>query len=115
MALLISPETLAGPSYLDWPAGADLTELDSVCEAADKLVRRYLDPNKGPHDTHANDIEAAGAVAIQIYNSRKAPGGQMQAVDYQPIITPNLLGPGLINKVMGLLGPCRPSGGLVVG
>ena len=112
---LITASVLAGPSYLDWPAGSDVTELEPICEAADALVRRFLDPNKGPHDDHAQDMEAAGAVAVQIYSSRKAPGGQMQAVDYQPIITPNLLGPGLIARVQGLLGPCRKHGGLVVG
>ena len=115
MSLLITPEELAGESYLDWPAGADTTELDQVCAAADTLVRRFLDPNKGPHDDHASDREAAGAVAVQIYTTRKAPGGQMQSVDFQPVFTPNLLGPGLMARVMGLLGPCRATGGLVVG
>lgn len=114
MALLVTADELAGPDYLDWPEGADTSGLEQVCEAADKVVRRYLDPNKGPHDDHANDREAAGAVAVQIYQSRKAPGGQMQAIDYQPIMTPNLLGPGLIARVQGLLAPCRVAGGLTV-
>lgn len=113
MAALVTPEELA--ALLDWPAGADLTELEQVCDSADAVIRRYLDPGKGPHDTHAQDREAAGAIAVQIYTTRKAPGGQMQAVDFQPVFTPNLLGPGLTSRIMGLLGPCREHGGLVVG
>ena len=113
MALLITSDELA--VLLDFPEGADLTVLDQVCESADFVVRRYLDPNKGPHDNHANDKEAAGAVAVQIWTTRTAPGGQMQSVDFQPVFTPNLLGPGLMARVMGLVNPCRVAGGLVVG
>jgi len=113
MTALVTPDELA--ALLDWPTTADTAELTQVCDAADVVVRRYLDPNKGPHDDHAQDREAAGAIAVQIYTTRKAPGGQMQAVDFQPVFTPNLLGPGLTARIMGLLGPCRAHGGLVVG
>ena len=102
-------------SVLGWPDGADTTELEQICAAADKVVARMLDPDLGPHDDHDNDREAAMAVAVQIHVSRTAPGGQMQAVDFQPIVVPHLLGPGLTARVMGLLSPCRKYGGLVVG
>jgi len=113
MVALVSSSELA--AVLDWPTGADLTELEQPCAAADTIVRSYLDPDKDPHDNHPQDKEAALAVAVQIYSSHKAPGGQMQAVDFQPIMVPHLLGPGLAARVMGLLRPCRKYGGLVVG
>jgi hypothetical protein len=113
VALLVTADEIA--AVLGWPQGSDLTPLEQIAEASDKLVRRYLDPNLEPHDDHPNDKEAALAVAVQVHQSRTAPGGQMQAVDYQPVVTPNLLGPGLMLRVQGLLGPCRAYGGLVVG
>jgi hypothetical protein len=112
MAALVTPEELA--NALDWPDASDTSDLDQVCDSADTIVRRYLDPNLGPHDIHAHDKEAALAVAVQIYTSRRAPGGTMQAIDFQPIVTPNLLGPGLVARIQGLIGPCRKYGGMTV-
>jgi hypothetical protein len=111
--MLVTEAELA--SVLGWPDGADTTELTSIVAAADSVVTRLLDPAKGPHDAHDNDRQAALAVAVQIHASRQSPGGQMQAVDYQPIMVPHLLGPGLLARVQGLLAPCREYGGLVVG
>ena len=109
---LVTPAELA--TVLDWPDGSDDTELLQICSAADRTVRNYLDPSID-HDAHANDREAAMAVAIQILQSRIAPGGQRQANDFSPVIVPHLLGPGLVARVMGLIGQCRKYGGLVVG
>jgi hypothetical protein len=109
---LVTPEEMA--AILDWPPTADTTELVQPCDAADKVVRNYLDPTID-HDLHPNDREAAMAVAVQIYSSRKAPGGQMQANNFTPMMVPHLLGPGLTTRVMGLISPCRKYGGLVVG
>lgn len=110
---LVTAEDLA--KALDWPAGADLTELTQIAAAADAVVARMLDPQLGPHDDHGQDREAALAVAVQIHVSRTSPGGQMQSADFQPIMVPHLLGPGLTARVQGLLAPCRKFGGLVVG
>lgn len=113
MADLVTSEELA--KVLDWAEGADLTELDQPCAAAHQVVITMLDPALGPHDLHPQDKEAALAVAVQIYSSQKAPGGQMQMMDFQPLMVPHLLGPGLVARVQGLLRPCRRYGGLVVG
>ncbi len=110
--LLVTPDELA--AAMDWPAGADVTELEQVCASADRLVRDHLDPAKGPHDHHAWDKEAAMAVAVQIHTSRTAPGGTMQALDFQPVVTPTLLGPGLMRRVRGIIAPCARHGGLIV-
>lgn len=114
MAALITAQELA--QLLDLEYGADpVTDagLDQVAQAADIVVRRYLD-TAVEHDTHANDREAAGAVGVQIWTSRMAPGGTMVNLDYQALSVPHLLGPGLVARVMGLIGPCRRYGGLVV-
>jgi hypothetical protein len=100
---------------IDWPAGSDTTELEQVAGAANVVVCRYLDPNLGPHAAHPNDKEAALAVAVQIYTTRTAPGGQTQSIDYQPVMVPHLLGPGLAARIQGLITPCRAYGGLVIG
>jgi len=112
MAALVTPEELA--ASLDWPPTSVLTELEQPCDAADMVIRSYLDPAL-VHDDHPNDREAALAVATQIYASRKSPGGQMQSNSFQPYIVPHLLGPGLTSRVMGLISVCRKYGGLVVG
>jgi hypothetical protein len=66
------------------------------------------------HDTHANCTEAALGMAVQVWQSRHAPGGQMTGSDLNPFVTPHLLGPGLISRFTGLLGPCLPYGGAVI-
>jgi hypothetical protein len=113
MATLLETTELA--EALGWPDGSDLAPLEQVCDAASVVVERYLDPALGPHDEHPQDREAALAVAVQIWSSRTSPGGTTQAIDYTPITIPHLLGPGLVARVMGLIGVCRVYGGLVVG
>jgi hypothetical protein len=108
--LLITPTELA--ELLDF--SGDDTGLQQVCEAADAVVRRLLDDEKGPHAQHAWDREAAGAVAVQIFQARQAPGGQMNGLDLGPIASPHLLGIGLSSRINGLIAPCRTFGGPVV-
>lgn len=99
---------------LNWPEGSDLTELEQPCAAADAIILSFLDEAKGPHDEHPNDKEAAMNVAIQIYVSRQSPGGLMQMTDYQPSMVPHLLGPGLAQRIYGLIGICRRHRGMTV-
>jgi hypothetical protein len=106
--LLVTPDELASLLDLDFDASDD--RFDSVCAAADAVVRRLLDEAKGPHDTHAHDREAAGAVAVQLWTARQAPGGQMSGVDFGTIVSPHLLGIGLTSRITGLVAPCRRYG-----
>jgi hypothetical protein len=55
--------------------------------------------------------EAAMAVAVDIFQSRVAPGGQMQAIDFTP--GPYRLGRSLLTRVSGLLGRWMDTGSLV--
>lgn len=63
------------------------------------------------YDSLAPVREAALAVAIEIFQQRTAPGGQVQAVDFTP--TPHRLGRALLNRVHGLLAPYMDLGGFV--
>lgn len=55
--------------------------------------------------------EAALAIAVDVWQSRVAPGGQLQAVDFTP--GPYRLGRSLISRVQGLLGPYLSTGTMV--
>lgn len=55
--------------------------------------------------------EAALAVAVDVWQSRVAPGGQLEAVDFTP--GPYRLGRSLMTRVSGLLGPYLNVSGLV--
>jgi hypothetical protein len=87
--------------------------LQGVCEAATAALVAHLKPEED-HSTHAADREAALTIAVQVWQSRHAPGGQMIGLDLTPQQTPHLLGPGLIMRVQGLVSDCLPYGGAVV-
>jgi hypothetical protein len=55
--------------------------------------------------------EAALAIAVDLFQSRVAPGGQTEAVDFTP--GPYRLGRSLITRVSGLLGRWMDTGSLV--
>jgi len=111
VALLVTPEELEATLGL---TGEDSALLTKTCEAADVVVRDKLDPSLD-HDLHAQDREAALAVAVQIWQARSAPGGQMVGADFGTYVSPHLLGPGLLARVNGLIAPCRMYGGVVIG
>lgn len=88
----------------------DLEQVITATEAA--LLPHLTDDD---HSTHGNCGEAALGMCVQVWQSRHAPGGQMVGVDLNPQSTPHLLGPGLLMRFQGLLGPCLPWGGAVIG
>jgi hypothetical protein len=99
---------------LDVPATlVDDQTLQGVCDAATAALVPHLKPEED-HSLHATDREAALTIAVHVWQSRHAPGGQMVGVDLAPQITPHLLGPGLIMRVQGLVSECLPYGGAVV-
>ena len=55
--------------------------------------------------------EAALAVAVEIFQQRTSPGGQIQSVDFTP--APHRLGRSLLTRVMGLIAPYMSMGGFV--
>ena len=52
---------------------------------------------------NANVESAVLAVAVEVFQSRTAAGGQIEGVDFA--VTPFRLGRSLFNRVVGLLGP----------
>jgi hypothetical protein len=52
---------------------------------------------------NANVESAVLAVAVEVFQSRTAAGGQIEGVDFA--VTPFRLGRSLLNRVVGLLGP----------
>jgi len=56
-------------------------------------------------------VEAATAIAVDMWQSRLAPGGQINAVDFTP--GPYRMGRSLITRISGLIGQHINTGGLV--
>lgn len=112
MGVLVQVDDLR--QVLDIPeAIADDAALEKVIDATEDALMPHL--SAGDHSLHGNCTEAALGMCVQVWQARHAPGGQMVGVDLNPQSTPHLLGPGLLIRFQGLLGPCLPYGGAVVG
>lgn len=86
------------------------SDLQTVVDAADNLVEGIVDAasyTAAPAELH----EAALAIAVDIWQSRTAPGGQAVAVDFTP--SPYRMGRTLLQRVMGLLGPHLAVGSMI--
>lgn len=88
-------------------------ELTEVGQAIDDTLLPLLTAGVD-HEAHANCREAALGMAVQVWQSRHAPGGQMIGADLNIVQTPHLLGAGLVWRFTGLLTPCMPMGGAVI-
>ena len=71
----------------------------------------YDTAQRARYDTVPEVREAALAIAVDIFQSRVAPGGQMQGVDFTP--GPYRLGKSLFSRVSGLLARWTDTGTLV--
>jgi hypothetical protein len=102
-------------AVLDIPVTiADDATLEAVITATEAALLPHL-TDGAEHPPHDNCGEAALGMSVQVWQARHAPGGQMVGVDLNPQATPHLLGPGLLMRFQGLLSPCLPWGGAVVG
>jgi hypothetical protein len=88
-------------------------ELQTLCDAVDAALLPLLTGGLD-HVPGANCSEAAVGIAVQVWQSRYAPGGQVVGGDFQAQFTPHLVGPGLIVRYQGLLSPCMPFAGAVI-
>jgi hypothetical protein len=111
MATLVDVDTFR--KVLDLPVAVVDVELTEVLDATEASLLAYLVPDT---DYTANPAvrEAALGMSVQVWQARHAPGGQMIGVDLNPQQTPHLLGPGLLMRFQGLLGPFMRYGGAVV-
>lgn len=84
------------------------TAITACATAADELLEQYLTP--AAYATPPAPVAEAGiAVAIDILQSRTAAGGQPVGVDGNP--GPYRMGPSLLARVSGLIGPWLAPGG----
>jgi hypothetical protein len=75
--------------------------LQSVCDTANTIITAYvvLEDDEEPAPVR----EAALTLAVDIWQSRVAPGGQLNAVDFTP--GPYRMGRSMLARVSGLLAP----------
>jgi len=112
-ATLVSVDTFR--KVLDIPETmASDAELEEVLLATQESLLQYLVPDTLNYQGNSAVTEAALGMSVQVWQARQAPGGQMVGVDLNPQQTPYLLGPGLVLRFQGLLGPWMPQGGAVV-
>lgn len=76
--------------------------MQEICDAANAIVATYVDAD-AITDEPAPVKEAALTLAIDIWQSRQAPNGQMAGVDFAP--SPYRMGRALVGKIQGLLAP----------
>lgn len=84
--------------------------VDQVVDAAVALVSEYITA-AALAAKPAPVREATLALAVDIWQSRVSPGGQMSAADYTP--SPFRMGRNLMQKVSGLLAPYWDEQGIV--
>jgi hypothetical protein len=92
------------------------TEIESITQAATNVILAYLiedDADGDPIDYEQvpEVVEATTAIAVDMWQSRLAPGGTIQAVDFTP--GPYRMGRSLLTRVSGLLGKHMDSGSFV--
>jgi hypothetical protein len=91
-------------------------EIERITQAASNVILAYLikdDEDGDPIDYEEvpEVVEATTAIAVDMWQSRLAPGGQIQAVDFTP--GPYRMGRSLLTRVSGLLGKHMDTGSFV--
>jgi hypothetical protein len=102
---LVGDDVIRAQSTTPWNPG--VTDPKPVIPAAEV----YADSSRAFYDNVPEVKEAALAIAVDIFQSRVAPGGQMQGVDFTP--GPYRLGRSLMTRVSGLLGRWLDPGVLI--
>ena len=118
--------TLVGMTPTEFNGAAVVTEIDETfftvtrahAQATFDDIRPLIPPGeifdtaqRPRYDTVPEVREAALAIAVDIFQSRQAPGGQLQGVDFTP--APYRLGRSLFSRVSGLLARWIDTGSLV--
>ena len=84
--------------------------VDQVTAAAIAVVSSYITA-EAVEDEPAPVREATLALAVDIWQSRVSPGGQMVGADFTP--APFRLGRNFLQKVSGLLAPYMDENGMI--
>ena len=103
--MLVTADELA--SALGYPTPNTDPAIDACVEAAVQVLVPLLDPSvpESAATKHAGLI-----IAVDIWQSRTAAGGQPIALDFQP--GPYQMGRSLTSRVAGLIAPYRDTGAL---
>jgi hypothetical protein len=102
----VGVHTLQNKTILEIPNSTSFTVSHEIADhILEKIIPAGLAlPNSPTSYVGNSNVEAAVlAVAVEIFASRNAPGGQTEGVDFSP--APFRLGRSLFNRVSGLLGP----------
>lgn len=109
---IVDVDRLRAALALDDPDVVPDEVLQEVVAAVEGLLLpRLSDP---AHAAAAAVREAALGMCVQVWQARHAPGGQMIGGDLGTIVSPHLLGPGLVARFGGLLAPYLRWGGAVI-
>ena len=110
--MLVDPDRLIGLLGIDLMSVPE-SEVVAVCAAVDSLLLPRLSALVDPGDPPAAVVEAALGIAVQVWQARWSPGGQMLGGELGGF-APHLLGPGLVARFGGLLAPYLRHGGAVI-
>lgn len=108
---LVTPQELRRALDLSTAVATD-EHLAATCQAANETLGAYLTPDTD-HGQHEACRKAGLAVATQIWTADHSPGGRITGTDLGPMVTPHLLGPGLVSRVRGLVARCWNVRGMV--
>jgi hypothetical protein len=89
-------------------------DLERVTQAATNILLAYLIQDEDDPIDYAlvpEVVEAATAIAVDMWQSRLAPGGTINAIDFTP--GPYRMGKSLITRVSGLIGQHMDTGSFV--
>lgn len=114
MTALVTGPQLA--TVLNLTYASDSATFDQVADAADEVMVSLLAATDSAgdaidHSTHATCLEAALAVASEMFQARTATGGQPVGYDFQP--GPYRLSVWLTRRVQTVVGRCWDMGGWV--
>lgn len=109
MTALVTADELAVALGLPTPTDED-SPLNVCADAASSWLVQYLTPDVD-HSEHAYCRRAALEVAVNMWQSATAAGGQPVNADFTP--APYQMGASLLRRVAGIIAPCRPASGLV--
>jgi hypothetical protein len=90
------------------------TQLDQIIDTAEGVISALVIPQEDGLSFYADVPEIQSAVielSVEILNSRVAPGGAQQGLDFTP--SPYRMGQSLARRISGLLSNYRDTGGMV--
>ena len=105
---MVTPDELA--STLGKPTPTTDPDVSASTDAANGWLGYFL-TDTVDHSTHPWCKRAALEVAVSMFQSPKAAGGQPVNADFTP--APYAMGASMVRRISGMVGPCRAVKGMV--